>query len=125
MSEVLHAGAVVPAAVGLCCVARDRARVPEMVDPLPMLGNVNAAAAALRNWVLNLNKELAGSGVHAGHVAISVWIGDGGPAGIPSAQPDQIAPLYWEMHEARDRLRPTSPPDRPSREAAPAALSSR
>ena len=35
--------------------------------------------------------------------AISVWIGDGGPAGIPSAQPDQIAPVYWEMHEARDR----------------------
>lgn len=93
VSDVLHAGAVVPAAIGLWCVARDRARVPEMVDPLPMLGNVNAAAAALRNWVLNLNKELAGSGVYAGHVAISVWIGDGGPAGIPSAQPDQIAPL--------------------------------
>ena len=73
------------------------------VDPLPVLGNVNAAAAALRNWVLNLNQELAGSGIFAGHVAISVWIGEGGPAGIPSAQPDQIAPVYWEMHEARNR----------------------
>ena len=35
-----------------------------------------------------------------GQVAISVWICDGGPAGIPSAQPGQIAPLYWEMYEA-------------------------
>ncbi|WP_318216474.1 hypothetical protein [Streptomyces sp. SCL15-6] len=73
------------------------------VDPIPMLGNVNAAAAALRNWVINLNKELAGSGVYAGHVAIGVWIGDGGPEGIPSATPEQIAPLHWELHEARDR----------------------
>ncbi|WP_406434300.1 SDR family oxidoreductase [Streptomyces sp. NBC_01589] len=73
------------------------------VDPIPMLGNVNAAAATLRNWVINLNKELAGSGVHAAHVAIGVWIGEGGPAGIPTATPEQIAPLYWELHEARDR----------------------
>jgi NADP-dependent 3-hydroxy acid dehydrogenase YdfG len=73
------------------------------VDPVPMLGNVNAAAAALRNWVLNLNKELSGTGVYAGHVAISVWIGNEGPEGIPSAEPDQIAPAYWELHEARDR----------------------
>ena len=73
------------------------------VDPIPMLGNVNAAAAALRNWVLNLNKELAGSGVHAAHVAINVWIGEGGPDGIPTATPEQIAPLYWDLYERRDR----------------------
>ncbi|MCX4855159.1 SDR family NAD(P)-dependent oxidoreductase [Streptomyces canus] len=73
------------------------------VDPLPMLGNVNAASAALRNWVLNLDKELAGSGVHAAHVAINVWIGDGGPEGFPTATPEQIAPLYWDLHENRDR----------------------
>ncbi|MCX4706464.1 SDR family oxidoreductase [Streptomyces sp. NBC_01373] len=73
------------------------------VDPIPMLGNVNAPAAALRNWVINLDKELAGSGVHAAHVAINVWIGGGGPEGIPTATPEQIAPLYWELHEDRDR----------------------
>lgn len=73
------------------------------VNPNPMLGNVNAASAALRNWVLNLNKELADSGVYAAHVAISAWIGDGGPAGIPSATPEQIAPLYWELYEGRDQ----------------------
>jgi NAD(P)-dependent dehydrogenase (short-subunit alcohol dehydrogenase family) len=73
------------------------------VDPLPMLGNINAAAAALRNWVLNLDKELTGSGVHAAHVAISVWIGDDGPEGFPTATPEQIAPVYWDLHEQRDR----------------------
>lgn len=73
------------------------------VDPLPMFGNVNAAQAALRNWVINLNKELAGSGVVAAHVAINVWIGGGGPEGSPTATAEQIAPLYWELYEKRDR----------------------
>ncbi|MGP3921088.1 SDR family NAD(P)-dependent oxidoreductase [Nonomuraea sp. 10N515B] len=73
------------------------------VHPVPMLGNVNAAAAALRNWVLNLNKELAGSGVYAAHVAINIWIGAGGPEGIPTATPEQIAPLYWDLYERRDQ----------------------
>jgi NADP-dependent 3-hydroxy acid dehydrogenase YdfG len=73
------------------------------VHPVPMLGNVNAAAAALRNWVLNLHNELAGSGVYAAHVAINTWIGEGGPEGIPSATPEQIAPLYWDLYERRDQ----------------------
>ncbi|MBA2951952.1 SDR family NAD(P)-dependent oxidoreductase [Streptomyces himalayensis] len=74
------------------------------VNPVvPMLANVNAAAAALRNWAINLHNELAGTGVHAAHVAINVWIGDGGPEGIPTATPEQIAPLYWDLHENRDR----------------------
>ncbi|WP_432194328.1 SDR family NAD(P)-dependent oxidoreductase [Streptomyces sp. bgisy027] len=73
------------------------------VDPNPMLGNVNAAAAALRNWAVNLNKELAGTGVYAAHVAIGAWIGGGGPEGAPTATAEEIAPLYWELHESRDR----------------------
>jgi NAD(P)-dependent dehydrogenase (short-subunit alcohol dehydrogenase family) len=73
------------------------------VNPIPMLGNVNAAAAALRNWVLNLHNELAGTGVYAAHVAISTWIGDNAPAGFPSATPEQIAPLYWDLYESRDQ----------------------
>ena len=76
------------------------------VDPVPMLGNANAAQAALRNWTINLNKELAGTGVHAAHVAINVWIGEGvvdAPEGSPTATPEQIAPLYWDLHENRDR----------------------
>ncbi|MFE9888498.1 SDR family NAD(P)-dependent oxidoreductase [Streptomyces scopuliridis] len=73
------------------------------VHPIPMLGNVNAAAAALRNWVLNLHGELAGSGIYTAHVAINTWIGEGGPEGIPTAAPEQIAPLYWDLHERRDQ----------------------
>ncbi|MGI5320889.1 SDR family NAD(P)-dependent oxidoreductase [Actinomadura nitritigenes] len=73
------------------------------VNPIPMLGNVNAAAAALRNWVINLHAELAADGVQAAHVAIGTWIGGGGPEGIPSATPEQIAPLYWDLHTSRDQ----------------------
>ena len=72
------------------------------VDPVPMLGNVNAAAAALRNWVLNLHKELAGTGIQAAHVAIGVWIGTDGPPGAPTAEAEQIAPVYWELHANHD-----------------------
>jgi NADP-dependent 3-hydroxy acid dehydrogenase YdfG len=73
------------------------------VNPVPMLGNVNAAAAALRNWVINLYNELADSGVYAAHVAINVWIGEGAPEGFPTATPEQIASLYWDLYEHRDR----------------------
>ncbi|MGP4087590.1 SDR family NAD(P)-dependent oxidoreductase [Streptomyces sp. KR55] len=73
------------------------------VNPVPMFGNVNAAGGALRNWVINLHNELADTGVYAAHVAIDVWIGEGGPEGIPSATPEQIAPLYWDLHESRDQ----------------------
>ena len=72
------------------------------INPMPMLGNINAAQAALRNWAINLHNELAGTGVYAGHVAIGVWIGDGAPEGFPSASADQIAPVYWELHSSRD-----------------------
>ena len=73
------------------------------VDPDPRVGNVNAAAAALRNWVINLNKELAGSGVHAAHVAINALIGDtGGLEGFAAVPPGQIAPLYWDLYTDRD-----------------------
>lgn len=73
------------------------------VDPNPMFGNINAADAALRNWILNLHKELAPEGVQAAHVAIGVFIGATGPAGFPTAMPEQIAPLYWDLHVQRDQ----------------------
>ena len=72
------------------------------VTPNPMLGNINAAAAALRNWAINLHTELADTGIQAAHVAISVWIGTHGPAGAPTATAEQIAPLYWHLHTHRD-----------------------
>ncbi|MFF5979316.1 SDR family NAD(P)-dependent oxidoreductase [Streptomyces olindensis] len=68
------------------------------IDPVPQVGNVNAAAAALRNWAINLHKELAGSGVQAAHVGIDVSIGVSVVPGFPTARPEQISPVYWELH---------------------------
>ncbi|MFI5659904.1 SDR family NAD(P)-dependent oxidoreductase [Streptomyces sp. NPDC051684] len=71
-------------------------------DPNPMLGNLNAAQAALRNWVLGLHKELTGTGIQAAHVAIGAWIGTDGPPGVPAAPAEDVAPLYWDLHTRRD-----------------------
>lgn len=68
------------------------------IKPNPMLGNINAAAAALRNWTINLHEELAPAGIQSAHVAIGVWIGSDGPEGAPTATADQIAPLYWDLY---------------------------
>ncbi|MFB7992444.1 SDR family NAD(P)-dependent oxidoreductase [Streptomyces sp. NPDC056002] len=68
------------------------------IDPVPQVGNVNAAAAALRNWAINLHKELAGSGIQAAHVGIDVSIGISVIPGFPTAQPEEISPVYWELH---------------------------
>ncbi|MQY36955.1 hypothetical protein SRB17_49570 [Streptomyces sp. RB17] len=68
------------------------------IDPVPQVGNVNAAAAALRNWAINLHKELADSGVQAAHVGIDVSIGISVIPGFPTAKPEQISPVYWELH---------------------------
>jgi NADP-dependent 3-hydroxy acid dehydrogenase YdfG len=69
------------------------------VSPVPSLANVNIAAAALRNWVVNLHGVLAPQGVYAAHVAISAWIG----SGRPEADASVIAQEYWKLYEARDR----------------------
>jgi NADP-dependent 3-hydroxy acid dehydrogenase YdfG len=69
------------------------------VNPDPAMGNINAAAAALRNWVLNVHQALDGSGVYAAHVAISAWIG----SGAPEAEADAIAATYWDLYTKRDR----------------------
>ncbi|MFE7935582.1 SDR family NAD(P)-dependent oxidoreductase [Streptomyces sp. NPDC057456] len=73
--------------------------------PDPRVANVNAAAAALRNWVMNLHKELAdaGTGIQAAHVGIDVAIGDSDSVvpGIPVAPPEQISPIYWELHTTK------------------------
>ncbi|SHN15327.1 SDR family NAD(P)-dependent oxidoreductase [Cryptosporangium aurantiacum] len=67
------------------------------VTPLAMMGNVNAAAAALRNWVLNLHGALADKGIYAAHVPINAWIG----SGAPSTDAATIAQTYWDLYTAR------------------------
>jgi NAD(P)-dependent dehydrogenase (short-subunit alcohol dehydrogenase family) len=68
------------------------------VTPIPMLGNVNVAAAALRNWVINLHGALAPQGIYAVHMAISAWIG----SGKPEAEASVIAQEYWKLYQARE-----------------------
>lgn len=63
------------------------------VHPVPFMGNINAAAAALRNWAINLHGAAAERGVYAAHVAIGVLIGDG----KPENGPDVIADRYWRI----------------------------
>ena len=65
----------------------------------PPLGNIAAASAALRNWVLNLHAAVADRGVYAAHVAIAAHIG----GGVPEAEPDAIADSYWALHAERTR----------------------
>ena len=67
------------------------------VNPIPPMGNVNAAAAALRNWVLNLHGALADKGIYVAHVPINAWIGSGA-AGTDAAT---IAQAYWNLYTAR------------------------
>lgn len=68
------------------------------VNPHPAMGTINAAAAALRNWVLNLHQVAAERGVYAAHVAIA-WIGSGPEA----AEAGAIAKAYWDLYTARDQ----------------------
>jgi NADP-dependent 3-hydroxy acid dehydrogenase YdfG len=72
------------------------------ITPYPMLSTMNAAQAALRNWVINLNGVLSDRGVYAGNVAINVFIGAKAPEGVPHADPDDIAQVYWQLHTHRD-----------------------
>jgi NADP-dependent 3-hydroxy acid dehydrogenase YdfG len=72
------------------------------ITPYPFLATLNAAQAALRNWVHNLHNTLAGNGIHAGTVAINAMITDNAPAGIPAIAPDDLAQAYWNLHTRRD-----------------------
>ncbi len=71
------------------------------IHPVPQIANVNAAAAALRNWVVNLHEELDGTGVQAAHVGINVSIGTPAIPGFPTAQPEEISPVYWDLHTTK------------------------
>jgi len=65
----------------------------------PPFANIAAAAAALRNWTLNLHAALQPKGIYAAHVAIAAWIGSGGP----KSQPDTIAKSYWQLVQDRSQ----------------------
>jgi NADP-dependent 3-hydroxy acid dehydrogenase YdfG len=74
------------------------------VTPAPVFASTGMAGAALRQWVLTLNRALADKGIYAGHVAIGTWIAGtpGAPEGAPLKEPDDIARRYWELHAGRE-----------------------
>jgi NAD(P)-dependent dehydrogenase (short-subunit alcohol dehydrogenase family) len=64
-----------------------------------MFANFAIAGAALRAYAQALHVALAPGGIQVGHVAIGAWIGK-----QPSATPEAIAPLYWQLHTERDQV---------------------
>lgn len=65
--------------------------------PSPVRGNINIAAAGLRNWTLNLNRAVSEKGVYVAFVAITALIGDG----RPDAEPAVIAEAYVKLYDER------------------------
>jgi NAD(P)-dependent dehydrogenase (short-subunit alcohol dehydrogenase family) len=80
--------------------------------PMPMLGNLAPASAALRMYVLTLHAALAGQGVYVGALTIGGLVAGGdihrmvveqmGGAALPTLDPDEIAAAAWRM--AADRV---------------------
>ncbi|MGC7097688.1 SDR family NAD(P)-dependent oxidoreductase [Amycolatopsis lurida] len=82
--------------------------------PMPMLGNLAPAAAALRMYVLTLAEALKESGVYAATLTIGGLIERGdihrsfldrnaSLEGIGTLDPDDIADTAWSMYVDRDR----------------------
>jgi short-subunit dehydrogenase len=80
------------------------------IGPMPRLGNLGLAMAALRNWAQCLHLELSPGGVYAGSVCIGTRVQPGG-----EGDPDRIAELYLDMYAKRDRFEELVPPDRMTR----------
>jgi NADP-dependent 3-hydroxy acid dehydrogenase YdfG len=85
------------------------------VMPMPGLGGLALASAALRNYALTLNAALAEKGVYAGSLIIGGLIERGdiyemvrsrqqefGAVGKRTLNPDDIADTAWEMYSRRD-----------------------
>jgi NAD(P)-dependent dehydrogenase (short-subunit alcohol dehydrogenase family) len=78
--------------------------------PMPMLGNLAPAAAALRMYVLTLAAAVKEQGVYAATLTIGGLIERGDihrmftdqGASLPTLDPDDIADTAWRMYVARD-----------------------
>jgi NAD(P)-dependent dehydrogenase (short-subunit alcohol dehydrogenase family) len=80
--------------------------------PMPMLGNLAPASAALRMYVLTLHAALAERGVYAGALTIGGLVARGdihrmfadrpGGGDVSTLDPDEIAATAWRMVTARD-----------------------
>jgi NAD(P)-dependent dehydrogenase (short-subunit alcohol dehydrogenase family) len=78
--------------------------------PMPMLGNLAPAVAALRMYVLTLAASVAEQGVYAGILTIGGLVERGDihrmltdqGMSLPTVDPDEIAEAAWRMYVARD-----------------------
>ncbi|OXM82667.1 SDR family NAD(P)-dependent oxidoreductase [Paenibacillus rigui] len=68
------------------------------IHPVPMMGNVGIAVSGLRNYIFNLNSELADKGIYAGHLSIGIWMQPN------SGVQDKIADIWYDMYSKRDRV---------------------
>lgn len=86
------------------------------VIPLPGMGALAVASAALRTYALTINAALAGTGVYAGALVIGGLIehgdihrhavaaaGPDGAAGLPTLDPATIADTAWELAARQER----------------------
>jgi NAD(P)-dependent dehydrogenase (short-subunit alcohol dehydrogenase family) len=86
------------------------------VMPMPALGSLAVASAALRNYALTLNAGLAEHGIYAGTLTIGGLIERGdihqsvvanpdrfGDTGFKTLNPDEIADTAWQLYTKRDR----------------------
>lgn len=81
------------------------------VMPVPMISNIGAAAAGLRNYVHTLHGEIADQGVQAavlmvgglvrGSEAQRQYAPDGGHAML---EPDDLGKRMWDLHTGRDQV---------------------
>lgn len=74
------------------------------VVPMPALGALALAAAALRNYAITLHQALQPDGVYAGTLTVGGLIERGdihramaGHAGLPTLDPDDLAATLWTM----------------------------
>lgn len=90
------------------------------VVPLPAIGNLAISSAALRNYAITLNAELAGRGVYAGTLTIGGLIERGdihrmflaeadrlGGLTVGTLDPDVLADAAWDLYKNRDSAETT------------------
>ncbi|MGW1737582.1 SDR family NAD(P)-dependent oxidoreductase [Nocardia sp. NPDC001965] len=86
------------------------------VRPMPALGQLALASAALRNYAITLHAALADEGLYAGtltiggvvergdiHAMLSADTARYGPLEGHTLDPDRIADVAWEMYRSKDR----------------------
>lgn len=92
------------------------------IQPMPQLGNVGVALAAMRNYVHGAHAELAGDGVYVGVVPIGGLIKNSAAEAVVlsapeefagfdlealkaiTLDPDDIADVFWDLNVKRDRV---------------------